>query len=155
LPNDSSENAEQLLEGTTLNVYMYVAKRRNPQGPRDVTRGANLSSPSVAYRHLQKLEAAGLLKRNSYGEYLLNQKAKVNGFHWVGRSLVPRTMFYFYFFLGLLILEAVVLAIHWEWENDVIKTYYAIGMSITGIAMAFFLLEAVTMLRKLKVKDTA
>ena len=152
MPN---ENSEQLLEGTTLSVYMYVAKRKRPQGPRDVMRGRNLSSPSVAYRHLQKLETAGLLKRNSYGEYLLNQKAKVNGFHWVGRSLVPRTMFYFYFFLGLLILEAVVLAIHWEWENDVIKTYYAIGMSITGIAMAFFLLEAVTMLRKLKVKDTA
>ena len=35
-------NAE--LEGTTFNVYSYVLKESKPVGPREVMRGANLSS---------------------------------------------------------------------------------------------------------------
>ncbi len=142
-------------KGLTLNVYMYVAKNRKPLGPRDVTRGLNLSSPSVAYRHLQNLEASGLLKRNEYGEYTLNEKAKINGFHWVGRALLPRTMLYSFVFLALLVAEIIVLALHWQWETYDIKVYYALGMTITGSAMAFFLLEAFLTLRRIKAKETA
>jgi DNA-binding IclR family transcriptional regulator len=109
------------LDGNTLNVYLYFAKKRKPQGPRDVMRAMNLSSPSVAYRHLQKLEAQGLLQRNEYGEYTLKKKAHINGFHWIGKTLFPRTMFYFVFFIALLVTEAIVLAIHWQWEDWVIK----------------------------------
>jgi predicted transcriptional regulator len=58
-------------EGTTLIVYSYVVKEGRPVGPRDVMRGVNLSSPSVAYRHLQKLEALGLVMKNEYGEYVV------------------------------------------------------------------------------------
>jgi DNA-binding IclR family transcriptional regulator len=52
------------LQGITLNVYLYVAKKDKPVGPRDVMKGVNLSSPSVAYRHLQKLEDEGYLAKN-------------------------------------------------------------------------------------------
>jgi hypothetical protein len=45
--------ANEELEGNTLNVYAYVVHKGKPVGTRDVTRGANLSSPSVAHRHLQ------------------------------------------------------------------------------------------------------
>jgi DNA-binding IclR family transcriptional regulator len=148
-----SQRNEQL-DGNTLNVYMYVAKKRKPQGPRDVMRGMKLSSPSVAYRHLQKLEAQGLLARNEYGEYQLKKKVSVNGFHWIGRNLLPRTMFFSIGFLALLLTEVIVLVIHWQWEDYVIKTYYAIGISITALAMAFFLFEALSTLRRLKVKET-
>lgn len=37
------------LEGTTLSVYAFVVKEGKPVGPREVMRGANLSSPSTAY----------------------------------------------------------------------------------------------------------
>ena len=33
------------LEGITLNVYLYAARKRKPVGPRDVMKGVNLSSP--------------------------------------------------------------------------------------------------------------
>lgn len=148
-----SNDATELLEGTTLNVYIYVAKEGKPLGPRDVMRGVHLSSPSVAYRHLQKLESVGLLKKNDYGEYVLKEKAKVSGFYWVGRNLLPRTMFYFFFFFGLFILEIAVLAIHWVYETYEIKVFFALGLSITGIAMAFFLLEGIMMLRRIKLKN--
>ena len=147
-----SNNTTELLEGTTFNVYMYVAKKGKPLGPRDVMRGVNLSSPSVAYRHLQKLESAGLLKKNAYGEYVLKEKAKVSGFYWVGRKLLARPMFYFFFFFSLFILEIIVLAIHWVYETYEIKVFFALGLTITGIAMAFFLLEGILMTRRLRAK---
>ncbi len=51
------------LEGNTLNVYAFVVKEGKPVGPREVMRGANLSSPSTAYRQLQKLESFGLIRK--------------------------------------------------------------------------------------------
>ena len=61
-------------EGTTLNVYSFVVKKGKPVGPREVMRGVNLSSPSVAYWHLQKLENSGLLQKNATGEYVVKEK---------------------------------------------------------------------------------
>jgi hypothetical protein len=145
------KNGTELLEGTTRNVYIYVAKEGKPLGPRDVMRGVNLSSPSVAYRHLQKLESVGLLKKTVYGEYVLKEKAKIRGFYWVGRKLLPRTMFYFYFFFALFLTEIIVLAIHWPDETYEFKVFFALGLTITGIAMAFFLLEGILMARRLRV----
>ncbi len=43
------------LNASTFQTYIYLVKVGKPVGPRDVMRGANLSSPSVAYRNLQKL----------------------------------------------------------------------------------------------------
>jgi hypothetical protein len=62
--------ANDALEGNALVVYAYVAKEGKPVGTRDVLRGAALSSSSVAHRHLQKLEAMGLLEKNEYGTSL-------------------------------------------------------------------------------------
>jgi Mn-dependent DtxR family transcriptional regulator len=91
--------ASEELEGNTLNVYAYVVHKGKPVGTRDVTRGANLSSLSVAHRHLQKLEALGLIERNQYGDYVLKEKTGVSGYVWVGRNLVPRLLFNFFFFI--------------------------------------------------------
>ncbi|MEM3640861.1 MAG: helix-turn-helix domain-containing protein [Candidatus Bathyarchaeia archaeon] len=55
------------LNATTFKVYVYLVKAGKPSGPRDVMRGADLSSPSVAYRHLQKLVNLGLVQKNKYG----------------------------------------------------------------------------------------
>ena len=90
--------ASDELEGNTLNVYTYIVHANKPVGTRDVTRGAELSSTSVAHRHLQKLENLGLIEKNSYGDYILKEKAPINGHVWVGKNLVPRLMFYSFFF---------------------------------------------------------
>lgn len=88
----------ETLEGKTLNVYSYVVKEGKPVGPREVMRGVNLSSPSVAYWHLQKLEACGLIEKNAYGEYVVKEKVNISGHVWVGRNLVPRLLCYSLFF---------------------------------------------------------
>jgi hypothetical protein len=142
------------IEGTTLRVYVYVVKAGRPLGPRDVMRGLNLSSPSVAYRHLQKLEEAALLQKDEHGEYVAKRKVGLAGFHWVGRSFLPTMMFYFFVFLGLFVTEATILVIHWQYETYEQFVFFGLGLTITGMAMAFFLVEGIKAMRKLNSKET-
>jgi DNA-binding transcriptional ArsR family regulator len=144
-----ADDVSVVIEGTTLSVYVYVAKEGKPVGPRDVMRSLDLGSPSVAYRHLQKLEDAGLLMKNEYGEYFLKKKMRVNGYHWIGRRLLPNAMFYFYFFLGLFITEIVVFAIHLAVETYEFKVFFLLGLSITVIAMVLFLKEGLSSIKRI------
>jgi hypothetical protein len=143
----STPNTE--LEDITLSVYLYVVKERKPVGPRDVTKGANLSSPSVAYRHLQKLEEIGLLKKNEYGEYLVKQKANMRGFIWVGRVFVSKMLIYALIFLAILLLEVTVLVWHWEVETYEFKVFFLLLVLITSVAMGLFTAEGLLQRRRL------
>jgi len=136
-----TEAVDKELEGITLNVYLYVVKEGKPVGPRDVMKGAHLSSPSVAYRHLQKLEDLGLLQKNEYGEYVVKEKATKRGYIWVGRRLISKMLVYALVFVGVLILEFVVLAIHYDVEDYKFKIFFLLLMLITGFAMVLFAIE--------------
>jgi len=145
--------ADEELEGNTLIVYAYVAKEGKPVGTRDVTRGANLSSPSVAHRHLQKLEALGLLEKNEYGNYMLKEKASISGHVWVGRNLVPRLMFYSFFFMGAFSAEIAIILLSYLVGNVVIEAGFLFLTGMTAIAMLLFLAEGISLARKSKPKN--
>ncbi len=150
--------ADDDLEGNTLTVYAYVAKEGKPVGTRDVTRGARLSSPSVAHRHLMKLESLGLLEKNEYGDYMLRQKANVNGYVWVGRDLVPRLMFYSLFFVGALASEIGFVLFNYVTRVFALETTFVFLVGVTVVALVMFLFEAVSMRRKIangRVKENA
>ena len=142
-------NSEEL-EGITLSVYLYVVGKGNPVGPRDVMKGAHLSSPSVAYRHLQKLEDLGYLQKNTYGEYITKEKARVRGYLWVGRRMLPKMLVYSLIFLGILIAELVVLALHYSVENYSFKIFFLLLTLVTGSAMAVFIVEGLLQRRRIK-----
>jgi hypothetical protein len=142
-------NSEEL-EGITLSVYLYVVGKGNPVGPRDVMKGAHLSSPSVAYRHLQKLEDLGYLQKNTYGEYITKEKARVRGYLWVGRRMMPKMLVYSLIFLGILIAELVVLAVHYSVENYSFKIFFLLLTLVTGSAMAVFIVEGLLQRRRIK-----
>ena len=140
------------LQGVTLKVYLYVVKKKGLAGPRDVMRGVNLSSPSVAYRHLQKLENMGLLTKNELGNYVVTEKVPVRGYVWVGRFLVPNPLIYSLVFLGILITELVVLAIHFSVETDQFKIFFLLLTLITAAALILFLIEALRMFARTRVR---
>jgi hypothetical protein len=48
-------------------VFRFIYRQPNPVGIHDVQRGLGLSSPSLAYYHINKLLKAGLLKEESDG----------------------------------------------------------------------------------------
>ncbi|MEM2968395.1 MAG: hypothetical protein QXJ76_03695 [Candidatus Bathyarchaeia archaeon] len=63
---------EDDLDGAALKIYVILVNANKPLGPRELTRLANLSSSSVAYRNLQKLEAMDLVEKILLGNTLLN-----------------------------------------------------------------------------------
>ena len=138
------------LQGITLKVYLYIVKKRGFAGPRDVMRGTGLSSPSVAYRHLQKLENMGLLTKNELGNYVAKEKVHVRGYVWVGRTLVPNPLAYSLVFLGILITELVVLAIHFFVETEQFKIFFLLLTAITVAALILFLFEGLRMLKRIR-----
>ena len=138
------------LEGVTLKVYLYVVKKKGLAGPRDVMRGVSLSSPSVAYRHLQKLENMGLLTKNESGNYIVTEKVPVRGYVWIGRTLVPNPLVYSIVFLAILITELVVLAIHFSVETEQFKIFFLLLTAITIAALILFLIEGLRMLRRIR-----
>ena len=146
--------ANDELEGNTLNVYAYIVHVAKPVGTRDVTRGANLSSTSVAHRHLQKLEEFGLIEKNEYGDYILKEKTSINGHVWVGKNLVPRLMFYSFFFLGAFAAEIMVILLSYLIKSIVIQVSFLFLTGMTGVAMILFLIEGLQLFKKLNPKHT-
>ena len=138
------------LDGITLSVYLYVVKKGDPVGAREVMKGAHLSSPSVAYRHLEKLENMGLLKKNEFGEYVVKRKARLGGYVWLGRKLVPKMIVYSLVFLGILVVELSVLAIHYEVETYEFKVFLVLLTLITITAMTVFIAEGLMQQRRLQ-----
>ncbi len=134
------ENLE--LEGITLGVYWYVVRQAKPVGPRDTMKGAHLSSPSVAYRHLQKLEDLGLLQKNEYGEYIVKQKVNVAGYLWVGKWFISKMFLYALTFAAFLAVELIILGIHFDVEDYKFKIFFLLLISITAAAIGLFSVEA-------------
>jgi DNA-binding transcriptional ArsR family regulator len=99
----SGNESREVLRGTTLEVYRFLLKSSKPVGIRELQRALNLSSPSVATYHLEKLEDAGLLKREAGGytvaKFLLENNVKIS------RFLIPRFLFYVVFAAAVLALE--------------------------------------------------
>jgi hypothetical protein len=145
----TSVNSEEL-EGITLSVYLYVVRKGKPVGPRDVMKGASLSSPSVAYRHLQKLEDLGYLQKTKYGECVTKNKARVRGYVWIGRRMMPKMLVYSLIFMSILIVELVILALHYSVENYEFKVFFLLLTLITGFAMGVFIAEGLLQRRRTK-----
>jgi hypothetical protein len=142
------------LEGNTLSVYACIVRADEPVGLRDVTRGAGLSSTSVAHHHLQKLEAMGLIEKNSYGQYTLKRKAIIEGHVWVGKNLMPQLLLYSFFFIGAFTAEVIILVLSLIIKSLVIETTFWFLLVITLVAMALFIKGGAVLDRKLNPKRT-
>ena len=97
---------ESELRGRTLRTYLFMLKNAKPVGVRELQRALGLSSPSVAYHHLDKLIRMGLIEKDQYGEYTLVKSANVDvlqAFTQVGKLFVPRFAFYAVFFTTILV----------------------------------------------------
>lgn len=138
------------LEGNTLNVYAFVVKEGKPVGPREVMRGANLSSPSTAYRQLQKLESFGLIQKNAYGSYVVKEKTSISGHLWIGRNLVPRLICYSLFFFGVLSVEVAILLVQFFFQGRTPSLAVLYLVPITATSAGLFLAEGLVLYRKNK-----
>jgi len=140
------EDRRQGLEGTALRIYAYLL-RNGPAGPREVARALSLSSPSLAYYHLKRLEELGLVSRLPDGRYRVTGTASIEGYVVIGKWLVPRFLAYSAFFAGLLGVEVLTAALRMRGKVGVGSDLIAL-IVVTAIALTIFLAEGVLMVKK-------
>jgi predicted DNA-binding transcriptional regulator len=127
-PDDSKKlPIEDQLKGKTLQVYMYMVKKKEPVGVREVQRDLGFSSPSVANYHIDKLVGLALVTQDEYGRYYVMQKVQVGvlqAFVNIGGLAIPRLSFFAAFFTTMLI---AYIALNLDNLN-----IYAIGFALAG-----------------------
>lgn len=127
-----ADKVEDQLKGKTLQVYLYMIKRKEPVGVREVQRDLSFSSPSVAQYHIDKLAEIALVGQDEHGRYYVVQKVQVGvlqAFVNVGGRAVPRLLFFAAFFTAML---AAYLVVNFE-SLDI----FALGFAAAG-AVAFW-----------------
>lgn len=132
-PSSSGIDFESDLRGRTLKAYLFLMKASKHVGVRELQRGLDLSSPSVAYHHLEKLERMKLVEKDQYGEYAIVKNVDVNilqPFAHLGKLLVPRFLFYAVFFSTLLIGYLVI------YQN--LANLFAVAFGVFGCTFAWY-----------------
>jgi hypothetical protein len=137
---DLTVDAEDQLTVSAFHTYVYLVKAGKPVGPREVMRGANLTSPSVAYRNLQKLIDLGLVLKDEYSNYVVKEKVGLKGHMWVGRTIVPRFVVFGFIFVGVLIAELAILIPHLFFATYVEASFWLLTI-ITVVVAIIFLVE--------------
>ncbi len=117
-----------VLRGLTLKVYKYILQNDKPVGIREVQRGLNLSSPTLALYHMNKLEEAGLIKKEADG-YVADRIFLQNLIR-LRRVLIPRNFFYMIFLLTSLIMLAVFL------RPPTLSREYVFSLAVISVAAA-------------------
>ncbi len=139
--------ADEELNSTLFDSYVFLVKVGKPVGPRDLMRGVNLSSPSVAYRNLQRLIDLGLVAKDEYGNYLVKEKVGMNGYVWIGKTLIPSFAVFGFIFLGVLIAEIAVLIPHLLLGSSIEESFWLLTV-VTVVSAAIFLAQALRFRKK-------
>jgi hypothetical protein len=130
------ESTEELSR-STFHTYLYMVRASKPVGPRDLMRGAHLSSPSVAYRNLQKLIDQGLVAKDEYGNYLVKKKIRLKGYLWFGKTLVPTFAVWGFIFVAFLGAELAVLTPHLVVGASIEESFWMLTAMTIGCAIIF------------------
>ena len=120
------------MRGLTLKVYRFILKNNCPSGIREIQRALNLSSPTLALYHVNKLEEAGLIKKQGTG-YVADRIVLENCIR-LKRTLVPRFFFYTVFLLVSLVILTVFLRPPTPTREYV---FSVVALSIATAASAF------------------
>jgi len=135
---------EAQLKGKTLLVYWYLLQQpSHTVGVREVQRALNLSSPSIAVHHLEKLQDLGLITKKGTGEYVLEEEVKVGilrFFMRMGSVLVPRYLFYSILFTTMLAAYLTLCII-----GQIAPSFYALTFGV--IALLLFWIETIRLWR--------
>jgi len=126
---------KDVLRGLTLKVYRFILKNDKPVGIREVQRALNLSSPTLALYHINKLEEAGLIRKELNG-YVVDRVVLENLVRF-RRILIPRNLFYMIFLISSLVMLVVFL------RPPILTREYVFSLAVISIAAATSVYETV------------
>jgi hypothetical protein len=126
---------EERLSASSLRVYVYLLRKGEAAGVREVQRAMGFKSPSVAYYHLNKLMELQLVTQDQYGLYQAERKVDASAlgpFLLLGTVIVPRFVFYAAFFTTVLLGYPLVFGARAN----------LVAVAVAALAAAFFWAEA-------------
>jgi DNA-binding transcriptional ArsR family regulator len=132
--------SKDVLRGLTLKVYRFILRQDRPVGIREVQRALSLSSPTLALYHINKLEEAGLVKKELDG-YVVDRVILENVVRF-RRFLIPRNFFYTVFFATSLSFLIIFL------RPPIITSEYVFALAVITIATATSAYETIRVLSK-------
>ena len=121
-----------------MKVYRFILKNYRPVGIREVQRGLNLSSPTLALYHISKLEEAGLIRKELDG-YVADRIVLENLVRF-RRILLPRNFFYTVFFVTSLVMLVSLFrpsALTREYVFSLTVVLVAVGTSVYETIRSF------------------
>jgi hypothetical protein len=140
LTNEAAEDVwEERVGGEYVTFRVYVFLLRTVEASvRDVYRGCDLSSPSLALHHLEKLEGLKLVRKDENGVYhvIARKFGVLRFFHKTGTWLLPRSFFYMILYVAIATASAFLLP-SGMWEVAVIIS--AIGFTTSLVDTVLFL----------------
>ena len=139
--NKTAENAfEEKVGGeyVTFRIYVFLL-RAGKASVRDTYRGCDLSSPSLALHHLEKLEGLNLVRKDENGIYhvIARKFGVLRFFYRTGAWLLPRSFFYMVLYAGIAVASAFLLP----------SGMREVGIMISAIGFTTSLVDTVLFLR--------
>lgn len=122
--------------GTTRRVYLYILSSRNPVGVRDIWRGLDLSSASLAQYHINKLLELKLIDVDHFGKIQANSQIKLDvlqNFLFLRGKVVPRLVIFGALSIGLLIVYILL----WPLTGD-FRDVIVIAFSLFSALVLFY-----------------
>ncbi len=135
MSENQNSDFERKLQGRTLNVYLYLQRKKEPSGIREVQRDLGLSSPSVADYQVEKLVEMGLAARDTHGRVYVTKHVRVKALQSyvsLGNHTVPRLAFYASIFTAI-----AALYVLFSFES-----FSIYGVAVPAAAAAIFWYEA-------------
>jgi hypothetical protein len=126
--------SKDILRGLTLKVYKFILRNDRPVGIREVQRALNLSSPTLALYHMNKLEEAGFIKKELNG-YVADRIILENLVR-LRRVLIPRNSFYAVFFVTSLLLLVLL-------RPPILTREYIFSLGVVTVAAATSVYETI------------
>jgi DNA-binding transcriptional ArsR family regulator len=134
------------ITGNALRVYLYLVTH-SPSELREVQRGLDLSTPSLASYHLTRLTEAGYVTQDKEGRYVAISEASMDilrEYSKVGTTLVPKLTFFSFLFTILITFFS------YQALTSNGFTIYLVATSITMVALLRY--ETLRLWRRLVVE---
>lgn len=118
---------------TRMKIYYYLLKQKKPVNIKKIQKDLKISSPSLVYYHIRKLEEEGLVKETQEG-YIV-EKVILSEFVRIRNHVIPLSAFWTSFFVTGLILMITFLAIDKPTVGDIF------GIIVSAIASTIFIYD--------------
>ena len=129
------DRPDDVLRGLTSKVYKFILKNDRPVGIREVQRALDLSSPTLALYHINKLEEAGLVRKELNG-YVADRIVLRNLIR-IRKVLIPRNFFYTVFFATSLVFLLILL------RPPILTREYMFSLAVVSTAVAISIYDTV------------